>query len=887
MTEQEFFKKPNKKLLISDSFPHAESLIKRYVLLNNQPVVNIERETLESIANRIYKVYGDSTKTIINDTDATFIIDALLRKNKYAFLPEESIALTTSEVFYDAIKEIKYGSINEKHNVDRFSNDISLLLNDYNAYLKDNNLIDSADVIQFAIKNISVESLALSNNVSVGVTKNLEGHLRFIELELLTKICSIFNQSIQFIEYTLENQQIESTKINAHGFINEVNYIVQDIRKNNINFSEVSIYLSSSSYETMIKSLFDYYHINYHFVSGEPISLLSITSVINYALDFVIKLCDLKSIYNMLLTDAIKDEFKDLIPVLSYLKCDHFNIASYNGTKNNPLAQNLKQFLNLLLEIDDEQCDIVTLFNKLKDFVIYASKDDVYSAIKEKFEGIADDLKYVDKETCPTINKKVEIIKSFVSSIRLETEKEEACVNVLSLAQGFILNRKYNYLIGLSASQLSLKEIQSPILNDDELTRLLKHDNCYIALAENKNKEYLQSINTLINTASNGTKITYIYSSYEPVAFQTQAPSTLYVDAPGTEDNANYEIDAGALIHKGSQGCTSANKISQLYFSPSGLETFVQCPCQYLLHYTEEYGRVELAEYSNNWLQGGEYGTLCHLILQEYFQENNTPTKQKAFDENSYQKCLKKAVDITTAMLPFGNQNAVQVDIDRADAAVREYLKNYFQDTDGYLVVECEYDFTNDSVTEIFNIQNKQAVVKYKGKIDRIDVKADASGNLFIRTIDYKTSARSKISSKLKKGETFQGHIYDIAAKIYCLNHKNELEKRLGQNLNFNSASDLDNNVIFQYVFLKEKPANQNLIVTPEHEAEAITTLRKIISAIMEYNVDCDVNKTLENMNKGLGVVSEYTHSDCEYCQYSKHCRYKIENGENVYPKSL
>ena len=96
MTEQEFFKKPNKKLLISDSFPHAESLIKRYVLLNNQPVVNIERETLESIANRIYKVYGDSTKTIINGTDATFIIDALLRKNKYAFLPEESISLIAS-----------------------------------------------------------------------------------------------------------------------------------------------------------------------------------------------------------------------------------------------------------------------------------------------------------------------------------------------------------------------------------------------------------------------------------------------------------------------------------------------------------------------------------------------------------------------------------------------------------------------------------------------------------------------------------------------------------------------------------------------------------------------------------------------------------------------
>ena len=195
-------------------------------------------------------------------------------------------------------------------------------------------------------------------------------------------------------------------------------------------------------------------------------------------------------------------------------------------------------------------------------------------------------------------------------------------------------------------------------------------------------------------------------------------------------------------------------------------------------------------------------------------------------------------------------------------------------------------------------LEVKNLVKEYKTKggvvtkaLDDVSIVFPETGMIFL--LGKSGSGKSTLLNVIggldrpDKGETFQGHIYDIAAKIYCLNHKNELEKRLGQKLNFNSASDLDNNVIFQYVFLKEKPANQNLIVTPEHEAEAITTLRKIISAIMEYNVDCDVNKTLENMNKGLGVVSEYTHSDCEYCQYSKHCRYKIENGENVYPKSL
>ena len=139
-------------------------------------------------------------------------------------------------------------------------------------------------------------------------------------------------------------------------------------------------------------------------------------------------------------------------------------------------------------------------------------------------------------------------------------------------------------------------------------------------------------------------------------------------------------------------------------------------------------------------------------------------------------------------------------------------------------------------------------------------------------------------ASKLKKGD-----MVGICAPSGMVEekHKKELEKRLGCELNFEKASDLADTVIFQYVFLKEKPGNQILTVTPEHEGVAVDTLRKIIRTIMEYNVDRDVNQTLVNMNKGLGVMDEYTRSNCVYCQYAKHCRYKIENGENAYPKSL
>ena len=111
MTEREFFLNNKKKLLISDSFSNADALIKRFVLISNLPVCDIERLTISSLCNAIYKLYGDSSYTLISDIDGSYIVDYLLRANRYAFVPAQSFAISTAKVFYDAIIEIKCGNI--------------------------------------------------------------------------------------------------------------------------------------------------------------------------------------------------------------------------------------------------------------------------------------------------------------------------------------------------------------------------------------------------------------------------------------------------------------------------------------------------------------------------------------------------------------------------------------------------------------------------------------------------------------------------------------------------------------------------------------------------------------------------------------------------------
>ena len=874
----DFFSLNNKKLFISDSFSHAENIIKRCVLLTKKPIVDIERETLSSIAKNIYKKCVKEQKTMIDDSDGSFIVDYLIRSHNYPFIPQESYALSTSKVFYDAIKEIKFGKIVNPNNK-RYL-EVLPLIEDYNNYLIDNNLIDDADIIKESINHISIDTMGYGGDLVIGVTDNLQGKLRYLEQLLLDKLSEVYNQEVIYIDYTLDNQEIHNKKVDAYGFMNEIKYVVDDIRKNHINPGLVNLYVSDSSYNITIKSLFDYYHIPYYFVNGESAGDLSIISLFTYALDFVENLCDLQAIYHILISDAVKEEYKGLVPHLSKLKCDHVNIQEYN---HKDLDENKKQFLDSLLLIDDEHLSIKDLFENLNSFVKQVANEEAYAVIKESISNIVDRLTYINEISCPRLFDKIQIIRGFIKSIKIHKNEDVNSIRILSLRDSLLLDRQYNYLIGLSASQLTLKETQSPVFSDNQLLDILSSD-YYIHLARNNNSELMDDINKLLSTGSDGGHITYIFSSYDSVNFKQQAASTLYIDKQCEQVKADYEIDKGSLI-KEENGIVLSPKMDKFSFSPSALETYAECPCKFLLQYIEGYGKVELAPYSNNWFIGGEFGTFCHLVLQKYSTINNTKDQQKKFDKKVFNHCVEEAKQETLALIPFGNQNAINADVSKAKYLVEEYLKAYFKNSDDYLTVACEYRFDKSDVGEVFEIDDKNIIVSYYGTIDRIDLKVDDEGQLHIRTIDYKTTSKSKIVSKINSGHAFQSHIYAIAAKSFVFKNKRRLEKALGKKLHFEKMDDIPSPE-FSYVLLKEDPMSQVITVTPDKEALTIDNLRILIRSIMSYNDNFDLDEVLEMMNKTLSKESGQFKSDCQYCPFIRHCRYKINHGENLYPKA-
>ena len=873
MLEKDFFLNDKKKILISDSFANADELIKRFVLENKTAISNIEVITIKSLCESLYKRYGNQNYKIIEDIDGHFIVDYLLRNNRYSFIPAECFSISTAKVFYQAIQEIKFGHI--KNNKNPRYLEILPLLDDYDNYLTENLYLDPADLIKVSIKYINEESLLFGNDVLIGITNNIYGKLRYIEQEFVDKICRICGVfDINCIDL-IKQKETKKVKVDAHGFINEIQYIVKDVIKHGYCYNDIDIFVSDNSYTQTIMSLFDTHDIPYSFNDGVSSSFSSFISVMRNCLNFLYYLCDVKYIYAILNCDVIKDEFKPLIEHLPNLKCDHLNIASYNGKPSSPLEENLKAFLEFLVSLDDD-LDISTLFSRLIAFMEFACKEEAYNAFSEPLQKIVQHLAFVQPISCFSKERKIIILNSFLDTI-VNTTSINDSIRIKPLSKSYLLTRKHNYFVGLSASQMIVKEIQSPVLNDDELLNVLD-DHYYIGLAKNNNSNLLADVYRLINSGLNNSYLTFIYSSYDSLNFKAQAQSTLYTDIEAKEVKADYPLDIGAL-KKEEISLNKHEEIKSFTFSASALSSFLDCPYRYLLKNSEGYQEISIPQYSNNWLVGGEYGTFCHRVLQQYFNINNTKEKQKIFDQKVLDLCLNEVKQETYKDKPFSNDDAVNIAIKTAKRDLINYLNYYFYNNDGYVTVACEYNFSNDGVSETFVIDDTNVILKYEGVIDRIDVKVDDEGHFYVKTIDYKTSSSSSINSIAKKGKAFQAHIYTLAAKAFCLKYKNKIERLLNKKLDYEKDEDITN-ISFDYVLIKEKPLKMVVPVTLEQDAGAQDTLKKIIKSIMGFNENHDLFNILEILDKDIGVAGEHGSNSCSYCSFAKHCLYKVKYGE-------
>ena len=111
-------------------------------------------------------------------------------------------------------------------------------------------------------------------------------------------------------ELDLEIFEPELIEVSAYGYASEINFVVNQIIENEINISDVAIYVSDGSYQNLIKAIFELNGINYRFANGESGLTNNVLSLMHNILDFYDNYYSIKCLSEIFENTSLKDEYK-------------------------------------------------------------------------------------------------------------------------------------------------------------------------------------------------------------------------------------------------------------------------------------------------------------------------------------------------------------------------------------------------------------------------------------------------------------------------------------------------------------------------------------------------------------------------------------------------
>ena len=254
-------------------------------------------------------------------------------------------------------------------------------------------------------------------------------------------------------------------------------------------------------------------------------------------------------------------------------------------------------------------------------------------------------------------------------------------------------------------------------------------------------------------------------------------------------------------------------KLKDKFYSPSSINTYLNCPRQFLYEYIFElntkYGNCDLAN----------YGSIIHSCLEyivKFAKNNNTyPNKNDVIDYFSN----------TINSFDFSSIEQKEILVQRGKNAIDEFYPHFIQ----------------TPIESIFEIEHKLIYedenYKFKGFIDRIDKNPDGSYSIY----DYKTGNAKGLN-------------------LICPNGKNEnyyiqigLYKYFFEKITKNKVNKTG------FIFPEDFSGNLEINFTDEEIKNIIEKFKSTIKSIKNHEFE-----------------PNYKNANCEYCAYRDFCALNI-----------
>lgn len=877
--------KLDEKLFIISSRSIGRQMINK-MARNGFPSINLRSVTLKRLAFEILeKDIIEKETLIVDDILGNSLIIAILKdlaiSYNDSFFKPGLINSKTAEEVYKTIIELKYSGLGAFPTM----KDLDKIYSKYEEKLKSLNAMDHPDIIRVATKSSNVIEY---QDKKIGISSNIEFNnleKKFFE-KLIEKDYSIIQMPVKSLEnhpksyyfkesiYDMGLMNKDIRFYNSYGTTDEINFIIEDIKRKRTPFDEVVIAYTNSKYIDLINVEFEKEYLPITFGSGLGVEYSSVFRFINTIFSWATNyynVNEIKPIFaNGDLNIAINEQstsaaslYEELVLCKIFsLKGNYDRVLGLNEKENHSIENDtnlnkyqkrkriwLKSFFNDLFSALPEE-EYVT-FNeytlKLQDLIIKhvktSNKYDV--AARQSVLQTLDKIHNLDINL--TRNEYFDLIPTYIKKDKIfRSQPQPGHVYTTNINSAGYTGRKNLYLIGLDSDSFSNKIVESPILLDFMRTQI-----SYGLSLANESYEYKKyKVKELLT--SNFNNISIGYSNFDTVDVKAKSPSQIYIELKDLIGKNDYEdVFTEGRILTG----------RDLVRSATSLETLAECPRKFYLKYKMNLRAKEDSEIRlDRWVDSRTKGNIVHEVLSLYFDLPEEEQNKEVLEKLVEVECIQaesEVVCLVPSVYLMEKENLVEIcekiiDITKND---KEWK---------ILVNELSFGDSDMKDNKIFGPLPKQTIdvlglkLDLSGAIDRVDV-GIKDDNIF-RIVDYKTGDRSKFNKRLRKtiGHWSKGdYDYTKTEKLQYYIYKKALEKILEGKKELYSEPWIEK---FTYVFEGHK--NNGTIELPFNE-EFVNTIEERIGNILDEDLLVAVNER---------VYDPKNESSCEYCDYSPIC---------------
>ncbi len=827
------------KILLADNVKNVNRL-KRIANKEGCIVTNLEGCTITELAKRIViealAKEGKLVKVELADHDScVLIINQLIKGDttgKYSFIPKECLCVQTAEEILRVINALRLGNTTQEYDstIVEKEKQIKSLISDYENKLNDEELYDKVSIIKAATKALNDGKVHVESEI--GILSYLYSRYTYVEREFVSALTD------SLVEIDCERvSNVDSEFYEVYGQTNEIQVVIEELASKGIPFGQVNILYSSDEYENCIRAALGERNIPFSFVSGCSVRDKSYVSF-------------LLAIITWIKDDYSYDSFETVASsVLTRLGKDYsfgkkagigWGLDRYEMFVNKMTSEKAS-YQKLLLKhkrireitssvdgtvsIEDCSTEYVSFISNLVKFVLNTDKKPynvgviyrrLLQLIKDNTKEFGMDKKYLslmeDKRRffdlvgeAETFMEALNFIYDEVATLRMADSDESDAIIVMKMAGPVVLERPYQFCIGMSYDAFGAKTIDSPVLPDDRLSVLVNENSGYIDRILNRNLMKKENLIRSLSSMPDG-NVTICANTYDTRNFRETAVSEAFIElktkfgcvavkdagySNKLELSKDYLVDkskvyAGAdtsgftepkkgYIEEEMVGGFRVVKLGKL--SPTALHNLMSCPWKFdylIKHFEEEGAKKDVTK----WLPANEKGNLFHQIFQEYCDSvliGKALGSADVVDAAALKAIVDNAIEEFEVLVPKGSAQAFDIECKLVREQTEAYISNLYADLKSnpkkWIVKECEREFTTepmyiDENGDVVSAPGTCDVVEfsYHGFLDRIDSYVGADGIEHARIIDYKTGKKDKLEKKIKDNLQIQHTIYSIAA---------------------------------------------------------------------------------------------------------------------------